>query len=187
MELALGAAEVHGPAEPTGPGTRPALRAAKEEEEPREGDEGEEQVTDEGEEAAGAGGVALGDGDVDAVGGEDVDEVGVVGHDDGGAAAVDGRELEHAAVLGEPDALDLALLDGAEELAVAPLAAVGDVGGRLGRGEEGVGEGVGGGRALSHIHAKKIQLKVIFQLLFPTKKLLPPILPKTKLLHLVLC
>lgn len=147
LELALGASKVHGPAEPARARARPALRAAEEEEEPREREEGEEEVADEGDESPGSRSLALGDGDVDAVGGEDVDEVRVVGDDDGGAAAVDGGELEEPAVLGEADALDLAALDGGEELAVAPLRALGEVGGGGGFGgrEEGVGEGVGGG------------------------------------------
>jgi hypothetical protein len=67
------------------------LRAAEDEEEPREGEEGEEEVAEEGEEATGPGGLALEDGDVDAVGGEDVNEVMVVGDD---VAAVDGDGLE---------------------------------------------------------------------------------------------
>jgi hypothetical protein len=144
LELALGAGEVHGAARA---GAGPALRAAEEEEEAREGDEGEEEVAEEGEEAGRAGGVALGDGDVDAVGGEDVDEAGVIGDDDGGAAAVDGGELEEGAVLGEADALDLAAPDGVEEVAVAPLGALGEVGGGgrgVGGGEEGVGQGAVG-------------------------------------------
>ena len=149
LELALGAAEVHGPAEPAGASARPALRAAEEEEEAREGEEREEEVADEGDEAAGASGLALGDGDVDAVGGEDVNEVRVVGDHHGGAAAVDGRQLEQAPVLGEAHALDFSPLDGGQELAVPPLRALGEVGGRrggLGGCQEGGGEGIGGRR-----------------------------------------
>ncbi|KAF0922512.1 hypothetical protein E2562_037412 [Oryza meyeriana var. granulata] len=93
---------------------------------------------------------AGGDGDVDTVGGKDVNKVEAVGNNNGGAAVINGGELEQAPILGEPDALDLSLLDGVEELAVVPLRAHEEVGygggegGGLGPGEEGVGEGVGG-------------------------------------------
>uniref|UniRef100_A0A0E0DBJ0 Uncharacterized protein n=1 Tax=Oryza meridionalis TaxID=40149 RepID=A0A0E0DBJ0_9ORYZ len=94
LELALGAVEVQAPTEATRAGVRTTLGAAEEEEEASEGKEGEEEVAYEGEEFAQAGGVTLGDGDVDVVGGEDVNEVRGVGDDNGGVTIVDGGKLQ---------------------------------------------------------------------------------------------
>jgi hypothetical protein len=107
--------------------------AAEEEEDAREGEEGEKEVADEGDEPGRAGRLALGYRDVDVVGGEDVDVVRVVGDHDGGVVAVDDCELEQTPVLGEAHSLDLAALDGGQELAVAPLHALEEVGGGRGR------------------------------------------------------
>ena len=92
---------------------------AEEEEESAEGEDRKYEVSDEIKEAVA--GIALGNGNIDAVHGKDVDEVRIVGDRDGGAAAVNGCELEAGTVFAEADALDLALFDGGEEFAVAPL------------------------------------------------------------------
>ena len=109
------------PAGPSGPSP------AEQEEQTRKRHQREQQVSEQRRVVALR--VALGHRDVDAGAREDVDEVGVVGQHDERAAAVDGRQLELRAVLREAHALDLAGVDGVDELGVAPLVALGQGGG----------------------------------------------------------
>ena len=129
---------------PTGPSP------TEQEKQPRERHQREEQVPQEG--GVVPLGVALGDGDVDAGAGEDVYEVGVVGEDDESATAVDGRQLELGAVLGEAHALHFAGGDRVDELRVAPLVPFGERPGilqsRRGRGGKGAGVRLRGSRGL---------------------------------------
>ena len=136
-------------ATPTGaPGPSPA----EQEEQPGERHQREQQVAQQRRVVPLR--VALRDADVDSRAREDVDEVGVVGQHDERAAAVDGRQLELRAVLGEAHALDLAGVDGIDELRVAPLVALGERAGILERGRSrggklaGVGLLDGGGLLL---------------------------------------